>query len=389
MHLAIDQPVLDLALRQVRLAVTPKSPIAIYTHCKLSADTHTLSIAGVNGTFELAAKIELADDAVIAPGELTTPAHPFADIVKRLPSDRQINLAADEERARLHVYAEAAQFTLPRLPAVDFPKISASDMPCRFSLAGSELAELLRHTVPATATDDARPWLQGCYLHPAKDAGTRLIRVVATDGHRLARADCVHDGSAELPGLILPRETAVALNRLIREAPATANSIDIAATARLIRFVIPGEHHTLTLTSKVVDASYPEYEQAIPRHNDKRIRLNRRELNAVLERVTVCADKHHELKIDIAAGWVTCSTHNGELATASDRLATLYDGPAITIGFNWKFLTDFLSVLDGEDIELCLRDSETPAVLRDPDASGALYLIVPVRLNAALTEVSP
>ncbi len=219
----------------------------------------------------------------------------------------------------------------------------------------------------AISTEETRYYLNGVYLHPLDDG---RLALVATDGHRLAKRELPYD-LAGLDGIIIPRKT-VGIIAKIMEGKAT-----FSGSAQKIRF----ESEKVTLTSKLIDGTFPDYTRVIPSARDKKAIVEAEALAKALDRViTVTSEKGRAVRFAFGEGSIDLSVRNPDAGTAEDSLP--YEGDIVMeIGFNAKYMADALNSIGGEMVELALQDAGDPAVIRSvPEQPGALCVVMPMRV---------
>src|SRR5208337_3883291 len=145
------------------------------------------------------------------------------------------------------------------------------------------------------STEETRYYLNGIYLHAAESDGTKVLRAVATDGHRLARVEePIPEGAGAMPGVIIPRKTVAELRKLLEEV---SGEVGIALSDTRIQFHVDG----ITLTSKLIDGTFPEYERVIPRDNDKVLRVGKKDFADAVARVAaISSERSRPVKLSLA-----------------------------------------------------------------------------------------
>src|ERR1700750_830355 len=216
MKLTIERAALLRALGHVQSAVERRNTIPILSNVLLSADRDRLSFSATDLDLEI---IDQALAQVDQPGQITAPAHTLYEIVRKLPEGADVSLSFNGDDPRLTVAAGRSRFNLPVLPAGDFPVMSAEGLSTRMGVDAGDLIRLMDKTRFAISTEETRYYLNGLYLHTVMDGGVTKLRAVATDGHRLALAEMdAPEGSAGLPGVIVPRKTIQEARRLMESA---------------------------------------------------------------------------------------------------------------------------------------------------------------------------
>lgn len=371
MKLTIERSALLRALSHVQSVVERRNTIPILSNLLIEATDDGLALTATD--MDLALVERVAAD-VDRPGGVTAPALVLYDIVRKLPEGCQIDLHMGDDDGRLQLQAGRSRFRLQTLPQEDFPALSGGDMPHEFTMEAKELRRLIDRTRFAVSTEETRYYLNGIYLH-ATEGETKALRAVATDGHRLARVELpLPAGADAMPGVIVPRKTVGELRKLVDE---TDGEIAISLSETRMRFAFD----RTVLTSKLVDGTFPEYERVIPSSNDKILTVERGSFAAAVDRVsTVTGEKLRAVKIRIDANQIEVSASSQENDTAVEELTAGYEREPIEIGFNSKYLLDITAQIEGESAEFALSDAASPTILRDPADTGALYVLMPLRV---------
>ncbi len=372
LKLTIDRAALLKSLGHVQSVVERRNTIPILSNVKISAEENALKFTATDMDIAAADSIEAQVESL---GEITAPAHMLHDIIRKLPDGSQVELMAEEDGSRLTINAGRASFSLPCLPVDDFPVMEEGDYSHQFELASAELAELIDNTRFAVSTEETRYYLNGIYLHAVEADGATMLRAVATDGHRLARMDiALPEGAAGMPGIIVPRKTVAELKKLV---DGTDEAISIALSETKIRFGAG----SVMLTSKLIDGTFPDYSRVIPEHNDRLMEVNAKQFAESVDRVsTIASDKTRAVKLSLDKGALTLMADSQDNADAQEVLEVSYAAEALEIGFNARYLMDVLQLVQGETAQFVLADGAAPALIRDTNNVGALFVIMPMRV---------
>ena len=367
MDITVERDALLKALGHVQSVVERRTTIPILSNVLLQAEGDTVRLTATDLDMEV---VETAPASIATGGAITAPAHLFHDIVRKLPDGAQLRIEQPDE-GRIALIADRARFMLPVLPASDFPDLSAGEASHTFFIAADDLKYLVEHTRFAISTEETRYYLNGIYLHTVDDT----LRTVATDGHRLARAELpAPDGAAGMPGIIVPRKTVQELGRLIEAAD---DAIEVALSDSRIRFRLDG----VVLTSKLIDGTFPDYERVIPAANDRRLEVDTRLFAQAVDRVsTVSAEKGRAVKLSITPGRLVLSVNNPEAGSAEEELAADFEGEPLEIGFNAKYLMEITSRIDGDTTLFLLNDAASPTIVRESDGEQVIYVLMPMRV---------
>jgi DNA polymerase III subunit beta len=376
MKLTIERGALLKSLGHVQNVVERRNTIPILSNVLLEAGSNALGLTATDMDLTI---IERVPVSVGANGAATVPAHTLYDIVRKLPEGSQVEIGGEGDGAQATVRAGRSKFTLPTLPREDFPATSGGDLPHRFSVSAKELRSLIDRSKFAISTEETRYYLNGIYLHVAEAPGGAKggghLRAVATDGHRLARVEMAAPaGAAGMPGVIVPRKTVGELRKLIDE---TEEQIEISLSDTRIRFAFDA----VTLSSKLIDGNFPDYQRVIPTGNDKTMTVDRRMFAEAVDRVsTIASEKSRAVKISLKKGSMVLSASSPEYGSANEELEIVYDGSPIEIGFNARYLLDITSQLQGSEAEFKLADAASPTLMGDASDASALYVLMPMRV---------
>jgi DNA polymerase-3 subunit beta len=275
----------------------------------------------------------------------------------------------------MSVISGRSNFRLQCLPQSDFPELSAGSFSHIFRIESALLKGLIDKTQFAISTEETRYYLNGIYLHTIEADRALKLRAVATDGHRLARAEVdAPAGSEGMPGIIIPRKTVSELQKLVDD-PDIAVTIELSDTK--IRFTIG----SVVLTSKLIDGTFPDYQRVIPTGNDKKLVIDRQTFAQAVDRVsTVSSERGRAVKLSIADGQVTLSVNNPDSGSATEEIPADYASDPIEIGFNAKYLLDVAGQLSGSEARFMLADAGSPTVINDMADEQALYVLMPMRV---------
>lgn len=372
MRVTLERSNLLKSLNHVHRVVERRNTIPILSNVLLSATDASLQLKATDLDLEVtestAATVEQA-------GATTVPAHLLYDIVRKLPDGAEVMLKVDESGNSMTVMSGRSSFRLQCLPQADFPELSAGTFTHVFRLPSDHLKGLIEKTQFAISTEETRYYLNGIYFHTHEDGGKLTLRSVATDGHRLARADVeAPSGSEGMPGIIIPRKTVSELQKLV-DAPDVQVTTELSDTK--IRFTIG----SVILTSKLIDGTFPDYQRVIPTGNDKQLVIDRQAFAQAVDRVsTISSERGRAVKLSISSGQVTLTVNNPDSGSATEEIVADYDADPIEIGFNAKYLLDVAAQLSGGEARFMLADAGSPTLIHDTSDAHALYVLMPMRV---------
>ncbi len=372
MRVILERSNLLKSLNHVHRVVERRNTIPILSNVLLNADGASLEMKAT----DLDLEVTEATPANIEQGGATTvPAHLLYDIVRKLSDGSEVMLKTDESGGSMSVISGRSNFKLQCLPQADFPQLSAGSFSHIFRLDSALMKSLIENTQFAISTEETRYYLNGIYMHTHEEGGTLKMRAVATDGHRLARAEIdAPAGSEGMPGIIIPRKTVSELQKLVDD-PDVPVTIELSDTK--IRFTIG----SVILTSKLIDGTFPDYERVIPSGNNKKLIIDRQSFASAVDRVsTISSERGRAVKMSIAEGLVTLTVNNPDSGSATEELAADYASDPIDIGFNAKYLLDVAAQLTGSEARFMLADAGSPTLIQDTADEDTLYVLMPMRV---------
>jgi DNA polymerase-3 subunit beta len=319
-------------------------------------------------------EIEITTSMTIeGPGEakkITVGARKLVDILRALPEGAEVQLVLQDRR--LQVKSGKSRFNLQTLSAEDFPRLSLAEAATTsFTVPQKLLRALLGLVQYAMAQQDIRYYLNGLLMVIEDDQ----LKLVATDGHRLAYASRKVGGkNLARQEVILPRKTIIELSKLLDDSDDPV-AIDLSAAQARFKF------GNVVLVSKLVDGKFPDYGRVIPQAQPKKLKLDRIALLQALQRAAILtSDKFRGVRWVLGDGSLKISCSNTEQEEAQEELDVPYKGETLDIGFNVGYLVDVLNNLDVAEIECGLGDANSSALFTLPDRSDFKYVVMPMRI---------
>ena len=375
MKFTVERAVLIKALAHVQSVVERRNTIPILANVLLVAEEGVLRLTATD--MEIAVVEEVPGVQVARPGRTTAPAATLYEIVRKLPEGARVELDHAGGDAPLKLRAGRFHTDLAVLPVEDFPSMTEGKLPHRFTLGAGQVRDLVDRTRFAISTEETRYYLNGIYLHAAESDGAKVLRAVATDGHRLARfQEELPDGAVGIPGVIVPRKTVVELRKLAEE---TQEPVEVHLSETKIRFDLGSVH----LTSKLIDGTFPEYDRVIPRGNDKVLRVRKKEFAEAVGRVAaISSERSRPVKLSLDRNRLLLSASSAEQGQAEEELdaeVVRYEAAPIEIGFQARYLNDITDQI-GDEVEFRFADGSAPTLVMDAEKPEALYVLMPMRV---------
>jgi DNA polymerase-3 subunit beta len=326
-----------------------------------------LSFLATDIEIQITARSAIAAGAEAQP--VTVGARKLVDILRALPDGAEVTVAQQDKR--LQVKAGKSRFTLQTLPAEDFPRLArpAGDV-ARFALSQKSLRKLLGLVQYAMAQQDIRYYLNGLLVLVEE----RQLRLVATDGHRLAYAAMELPASLPRLEVIVPRKTVLELSKLLGDSDDEVK-LELSATQACFRF---GE---IELVSKLVDGKFPDYTRVIPTQHKNQLRIDRELLRQSLQRAAILSnEKFRGVRWVLTDGSLKIVSSNAEQEEAQEELDVQYGGDALDIGFNVNYLLDVLNNVSAAEVECRFGDAASSALLQFPAEPEFKYVVMPMRI---------
>jgi len=372
MKFVIERANLLKTLSHVQSIVEKRNTIPVLSNVKIEALADGISFKATDMDTEIT---EIVDAKIQEQGATTAPAHMLYDIVRKLSDGSEVELTFPDDRGQLTIASGKSKFSLSCIGVEDFPVISGDALPINFSMPVTELKGVIDRTKFAVSTEETRYYLNGVYMHAKNNGATNVLRIVATDGHRLACVESpLPQGAENLNGVIVPRKTVTEVRKLLDDT--SIENVTISMSDNKVRFVL----EDVTLTSKLIDGTYPDYERVIPTGNDKSLELNVKALASAVDRVSVVAERTRAIKVITGQNRVTITTSSPELGSAQEELEASYSSETLEIGYNFRYLLDILAEITGDTVKICFADASSPSVIHDTSDSSAIFVLMPMRV---------
>ena len=367
MHFEISREALIKPLQLVTGVVERRQTLPVLSNVLLVLEKGQLSLTGTDLEVELVGRVSVGAGA--RDGEVTIPARKLMDICKSLPDDATLKVDVDDNKAVIR--HGRSRFSLSTLPASDFPSVEESAGTLEFSISQSALKSMLDSTSFAMAQQDVRYYLNGLLVEVSAD----YLRVVATDGHRLA----MHTEKMKIAGasklqVIVPRKGILELSRLLGDGD---EPVSLVLGTNHIR----ARTKDFTFTSKLVDGKFPDYDRVLPKGGDKVLTAVRNDLRQALNRTAILSnEKFRGIRLMLANDELKIVANNPEQEEAEEIISVEYKGASLEIGFNVSYLVDVLGVLSTDSVQMILADSNSSVLIQATENSPSLYVVMPMRL---------
>jgi DNA polymerase III subunit beta len=415
LHLKLEVKDLIHALNFANSVVEKRNILAELSHIKLIASKEGLQIIATDMDLTLLQKVPAQ---IFEDGYSVVPSGMFTDIVRKIP-DKEINLKQDLGKEQLEIIGKNCSFSLSTLPLNKFPSFEDMSPEGSFDITCKEFVKIIEHTQCSMSTEETRYNLNGIYLHSRKGN----IAAAATDGHRLSVAlsapsdiqlnslscrqdefkgeaaertlvrehsrdpqnslvnSLMNDAVPKEFGVILPRKTVQELLKITKNPHNIDSQLKIDIGINKSRFLC----NNITMISKLIDGTFPEYDNFIPGDNSNILKINGKVLSDVIDRVsTVTIEKFKAVKITLSEKSVEITASGQDLGSAKEFIncdsSITYSGTEMSIGFNPRYLLDVLSAAKQENIEIHFKDPSSPALIKISQSPDDSFVIMPVKI---------
>jgi DNA polymerase III subunit beta len=347
-------------------AISSRNTLPILSNILFEAENNIVRLTGTD--LEVSIKCQMPAE-VSSPGSITIPAKRLSEIVRELP-DSEINFSMGDNSV-VTLICDKATFRINGLPKDDYPVLPKVKSDKGFNLPKKTLLNMIRKSIFAVSTDETRYVLNGVLFFME---GNKL-RLVATDGHRLAMIDeKLEKNPNQKFNYIVPAKTLQELSKILDGE----GEINLQITENQIVFI----NDDLVLMSRLIDGQFPNYQQVIPKQSDRIIPCDTGALLAATRRVALmAADKSSSVKYTFSTNKLSISANTPEVGEAQEDLELTYNGDLLSIAFNAKYVIDVLKNMSSEKCVMELSTNLNPGVFKpQPDTEEYLCIVMPMRL---------
>ncbi|MEE8193541.1 MAG: DNA polymerase III subunit beta [Gemmatimonadales bacterium] len=367
MKFTITRERLQEGLVAVAASVPTKTTLPILSNILIEATADGVRLSGTDLDIAVSTVVPAEVDEE---GAVTVPAKKLVDIVRELPSAAIRMTASGEQRVSLE--CGRSRFKLLGIPREEFPNFPPVSFDEAWTVTSSDLQKLINHVSFAASTEESRPILNGVLWQLQGD----VMRMVATNGHRLSKMDVPVGSAGASADLIVPPKALDQVRRLF----GPSDELEIAKSDNHLGF----RSGTTLVFTRLIEGPYPNYDQVIPRDNDRACTVEKDGLAAALRRVGVVAsDQTHRVRLQFTGGSLKLSVSTPDLGEAQDEMAVTYDGDALEIGFNANYLLEILKYMPTDEVRLTFKAPERAATVEPvgwDDPASYMCLVMPLRL---------
>ena len=366
MKFIIAREILLEPLQLVSGVVERRQANPVLANLLLNVESDRLVITGTDQEVELT--VVITDLVIIGSGEVTVPARKLLDICKSLPVGAEMSAKLEGKR----VAVDSGRFNsfLATLPVSEFPNIQSNGHNVSIELLVQDLKRLLQRTSFAMAQQDVRYFFNGVLLELLDG----VVRFVATNGQRLATS-FVKTGVQGNHQFIIPRKGVAELIRVLENDSGELVTLNFTANHMQV------DRGNVTLTTKLIDATYPDYLRAIPSGGDKVALVDRKLLKEALSRTAILSNElYRNVRLVLRQGKLDMHANNPQQEEAEETVMVEYEGDSLEIGFNVSYLIEALSAMKGQTVRMTFSDPSSACLLEGNDDLESSYVISPMVL---------
>ena len=369
MKFSINQQDLQKSLSYCQGVIEKRSTLPILSNVLLDVSNGKLTITATD--LDLIFIHQISNIEILEEGRTTTSSSIMHDIVRKFSSGKKISFSNPSEN-KLHLESEKSLFNLNCINASEFPLTDENFNENEFIIKSKELLKLLNKCKFSVSNDETRHYLSGIFFHQTQIEDKIFLTAAATDSHRMSISKIRLKNKIEFEPVILPKKTIFQLCSILEDFD---GDIKISNIKSKIKFEI----NDSILISKLIDGKFPNYVQVIPKENQKKLEIDLKLfLNSVDRVASVSLDKKDGVKFSLSKDILDLSVNNTNSGDGKESLIVKFDHE-LDISFNSRYLIDVASELDGEKIEIYLKDTGLPALIKDPSDFDSIYVIMPMK----------
>ena len=369
MKFSLNQQDLQKSLNYCQGVIEKRSTLPILSNVLLDVSNKKLTITATD--LDLIFVHQISNVEILEEGKTTTSSSIMYDIVRKFSSGSKINFSNPSEN-KLQLESDKSIFNLNCISASEFPLTDENFNQNEFSIKSKELLKLLNKCKFSVSNDETRHYLSGIFFHQTQTDDKIFLTAAATDSHRMSISKVRLENNIEFEQIILPKKTIFQLCSLLENYEGEVKVFNIKSK---IKF----ELNNSILISKLIDGKFPNYVQVIPKENQKKLEVDLKSfLNSVDRVASVSLDKKDGVKFNLSKDILNLSVNNTSSGDGRESLNVKFDHE-LDISFNSRYLIDVASQLDGDAIEIYLKDTGSPALIRDPADFDSIYVIMPMK----------
>ena len=369
MKFNVNQKELQEALSYCQGVIEKRSTLPILSNVLLNVEKSELTLTATDLDLIFIHKIKNIE--VIEEGKTTTSSSIMYDIIRKISSGKKINFS-NVGSSKLNLESDKSVFNLNCIDASEFPLTDEDFNKNIFKIESKNLLKLLNKCKFSVSNDETRHYLSGIFLHTTSINDNLYLTAAATDSHRMSVSKVRLKESIDFDPIILPKKTIFQLCSLLEDFD---GEVKISNIKSKVKF----ELNNSILISKLIDGKFPNYVQVIPKDNQKKLEVDLKSfLNSVDRVASVSLDKKDGVKFNLSKNKLDLSVNNTNSGDGKENLDVKFDHE-LDISFNSRYLIDVASQLDGNKIEIYLKDTGSPALIKDPSDFDSIYVVMPMK----------
>ena len=369
MKFSINQQDLQKSLNYCQGVIEKRSTLPILSNVLLDVGKGKLTITATD--LDLIFIHHISNIEISEQGKTTTSASIMYDIIRKFSSGKKINFSNPSEN-KLQLESEKSLFNLNCISASEFPLTDENFNDNEFIIESKQFLKLLNKCKFSVSNDETRHYLTGIFFHQTQIEDKIFLTAAATDSHRMSISKIRLKNKIEFEPIILPKKTIFQLCSILEDFD---GDIKISNIKSKIKFEI----NKSVLISKLIDGKFPNYVQVVPKENQKKLEIDLKSfLNSVDRVASVSLDKKDGVKFNLSKDTLNLSVNNTNSGDGKESLSVKFDDE-LDISFNSRYLIDVASQLDGEKIEIYLKDTGLPALIKDPADFDSIYVVMPMK----------
>ncbi len=369
MKFSVNQKDLQNSLNYCQGVIEKRSTLPILSNVLLEAKDANLKITATD--LDLIFIQNITNIEIFDEGQTTTSSSIMYDIVRKFNNEKKINFNLLSEN-KINLESDKSSFNLNCLKASEFPATEENFKENEFILNSKKLLKLLNKCKFSVSNDETRHYLSGIFFHLTDSENKQFLTAVATDSHRMAISKILLSEQISFEPIILPKKTIYQLCSLLDDYD---GDVKISNVKSKIKF----EFNNSILISKLIDGKFPNYFQVIPKDNQKKLEIDLEPFLISVDRVaSVSLDKKDGLRMSLENNNLNLSVNNSNSGDGKESLNVKFEHQ-LDISFNPRYLIDVASNMDGDKIEIYLKDTGSPALIKDPSDFDSIYVIMPMK----------
>ncbi len=369
MKFSVNQQDLQKSLGYCQGVIEKRSTLPILSNILLDVGNGKLTITATD--LDLIFIQRISNIEIMEEGKTTTSSSIMYDIIRKISSGKKINFL-NSVNDKLQIESEKSLFNLNCINASEFPLTDENFNQNEFVVKSKEFLKLLNKCKFSVSNDETRHYLSGIFFHQTQIDDKIFLTAAATDSHRMSISKIRLKNKIEFEPIILPKKTIFQLCSLLEDFD---GDVKISNIKSKIKFEI----NESILISKLIDGKFPNYVQVIPKDNQKKLEIDLKSfLNSVDRVASVSLDKKDGVKFNLSKDVLNLSVNNTNSGDGKESLIVKFDHD-LDISFNSRYLLDVASQLEGSKIEIYLKDTGLPALIKDPSDFDSIYVVMPMK----------